>query len=181
MIEICNCGSKMNYEIFVNYILYTCESCQSIRYEEKICEHEWIKLKVKIANNTFQGRQGCKICYSVDPKIYKLKDFINEKESDLQKIHDYRRKIDDLFWNRLKFLQTKYHEKFEQRYENYIKSIQWKLKRDEILLRDKITCQICGNRATEVHHLTYKHLESEYLFELISLCAKCHENHYHLT
>jgi hypothetical protein len=122
MTKLCTCGSIMNFEIFSNYVLYSCENCFSIKYEKKPCEHEWTKLKVKISNGSYQGRQACKICYDVDPKIYKLKDFIDSKETILQSIYDYRIKLDDPFWNRLKYLQIKPHESFEARYTNYLKS-----------------------------------------------------------
>jgi 5-methylcytosine-specific restriction endonuclease McrA len=64
-------------------------------------------------------------------------------------------------------------------YEDYLKSEQWKKLRLQILERDSGTCQICGDKAETVHHLTYKHLKNEYLFELVSLCATCHKNEYH--
>jgi hypothetical protein len=34
---------------------------------------------------------------------------------------------------------------------------------------------VCRGRASQVHHLTYKHLRNEPLFELISVCVPCHD------
>lgn len=45
--------------------------------------------------------------------------------------------------------------------------------------RDNYTCQICNKQAEVVHHLTYAHFQNEYLFELVSLCQKCHHDVYH--
>lgn len=179
MTEICFCGNIMQFEIFTHYVLFHCTNCHSIKHRELDCEHNWEKLKVKISNGSFQARQACKNCYTVDPKIYKLKDFIDCKEVELQKIYDHRKKLDNAFYDRCKYLRTKYHESFEARYQNYISSEQWKLKRSQILLRDKHACQICGKMANEVHHLTYMNMEKEFDFELISLCNGCHINVYH--
>jgi hypothetical protein len=61
-------------------------------------------------------------------------------------------------------------------YEAYLLSEAWRNKRAEALRRDEGVCQGCRARpATQVHHLTYAHLGDELLFELISVCADCHE------
>ncbi len=60
-------------------------------------------------------------------------------------------------------------------YNEYMKSIDWLNRRDKVIERDDYRCQGCLDaRATQVHHLTYKHLGNEFLFELISLCKNCH-------
>jgi hypothetical protein len=61
-------------------------------------------------------------------------------------------------------------------YEAYLLSEAWRNKRAEALRRDHGVCQGCrAQPATQVHHLTYAHLGDELLFELISVCADCHE------
>jgi len=48
--------------------------------------------------------------------------------------------------------------------------------RYEILKRDSFTCQDCGNRARDVHHLDYDYLgTSEEAKFCISLCRECHQ------
>lgn len=64
-------------------------------------------------------------------------------------------------------------------HQDYINSEEWQVIRHEVLDRDNRTCQICGDVATDVHHLNYAHLGKEYLFELVSLCRHCHYNEYH--
>ena len=76
------------------------------------------------------------------------------------------------------FLTNREKEKQEwfKSYAVYLNSIEWKQKRLKVLERDRFTCQGClTNRANEVHHLTYKHVYNEFLFELISLCKPCHD------
>ena len=61
------------------------------------------------------------------------------------------------------------------KYQVYLRSPQWKEKRELVMSRDNSTCQHCKNvPATEVHHLTYENLFKEPLEDLISLCSSCH-------
>lgn len=60
-------------------------------------------------------------------------------------------------------------------YKNYLKSKKWKVRRKQVLERDNYTCQECGNKAWQVHHLTYKRIFNERLNDLISLCEDCHK------
>ena len=59
-------------------------------------------------------------------------------------------------------------------YERYIHSADWRKTAEERMEMDRYTCCVCGGRATDVHHLTYDHLGSEPMDNLVSLCRKCH-------
>ena len=60
-------------------------------------------------------------------------------------------------------------------YSEYLQSQAWASKRALVLRRAKGTCEGCGEKPpTEVHHLSYKHVCNEFLFELVALCAECH-------
>lgn len=64
-----------------------------------------------------------------------------------------------------------------QRYHDYLVSPQWAEKRAAVLHRDANLCQGCRIfPATQVHHLTYAHIFSELLFELVSICERCHRH-----
>jgi hypothetical protein len=61
-------------------------------------------------------------------------------------------------------------------YNAYLTTPAWKEKRAQALRRDKGVCQGCHARpATQVHHLSYKHAGDELLFELVSICDRCHD------
>lgn len=61
------------------------------------------------------------------------------------------------------------------KYNLYLKSAEWQSKRDRVLERDRHICQACLRRdAFHVHHLTYKHVFNEPLFDLVSVCETCH-------
>lgn len=61
----------------------------------------------------------------------------------------------------------------------YLKSPEWAFKRGQVLTRDDYRCQAklkgCERNAVQVHHLTYAHWRNEPLFDLASICVKCHD------
>jgi 5-methylcytosine-specific restriction endonuclease McrA len=62
----------------------------------------------------------------------------------------------------------------------YYASEAWARKRAEVLQRDHYQCQAridddCMGRASQAHHLTYRHFRCEPLFELMAVCRNCHE------
>ena len=61
-------------------------------------------------------------------------------------------------------------------YRDYLKSNAWKRKRYVVLKRDNHICQVCGDKATQVHHLKYaRHqIGKEPIDWLISICKPCH-------
>ncbi len=63
----------------------------------------------------------------------------------------------------------------KQDYETYLRSPEWQALRLKVLKRDLHICQGClAQPASEVHHTTYRHVRSEFAFELVSLCRDCH-------
>lgn len=65
----------------------------------------------------------------------------------------------------------------KEEYSEYLLSPEWREKRRLVLERDGYLCQGCRKaKATEVHHLTYRNIYKEFLFELTSLCEKCHDD-----
>lgn len=59
-------------------------------------------------------------------------------------------------------------------YKAYLRSSQWKEKRQLILDRDQC-CSTCGSiDGLQVHHRTYDTLFNEPLEDLITLCQRCH-------
>lgn len=71
------------------------------------------------------------------------------------------------------------YRKLSENYLNYIRSDEWKMKRQHILYIRHNTCEKCGNRVDyrfHVHHLTYKNLGHEKDEDLMLLCEHCHSN-----
>ena len=69
-------------------------------------------------------------------------------------------------------------QSWEQKYQEYIRSPEWKQKRREALERVDHKCQKCGHtkwsRRLNVHHLTYEHLMNEPPEDLKVVCTVCH-------
>lgn len=64
-------------------------------------------------------------------------------------------------------------------YDAYLASEEWAAKRALVLRRCGGVCEGCGERtATQVHHMSYAHVFAEFLFELLGLCAECHERYH---
>jgi hypothetical protein len=62
----------------------------------------------------------------------------------------------------------------KKNYKNYLLCPEWKKKRKFIIQRDKI-CQGCLDAPIhQVHHLTYRNVGNELMFELVGLCRECH-------
>jgi len=66
-----------------------------------------------------------------------------------------------------------------QRYDAYIKSPEWKRRRQHAIELAGYCCEACGATAwdtrLEVHHLTYERLGDEADKDLVAMCPKCHE------
>jgi hypothetical protein len=62
-------------------------------------------------------------------------------------------------------------------YERYIRSSQWKEKRDMRLAIDGHRCVRCGvsDERLEVHHKTYERFGAEEIADLETLCVRCHD------
>jgi 5-methylcytosine-specific restriction endonuclease McrA len=62
-----------------------------------------------------------------------------------------------------------------EHYEAHLASPEWQEIRERVLSRSRGICEGCRvNRATQVHHLTYQHMGSEFLWELVAICRDCH-------
>jgi protein-arginine kinase activator protein McsA len=125
-----------------------------------------------IANGQKRVRKQCLKCGASDSKVYKHSLFKNYLELPL-----FQPEL------RAKFIQDKADQRYLRRdigakhYYNdvYLKSPEWKAKRENTLKRDNYTCVCCEEKATQVHHINYNHVYQEKEKELISVCKSCHE------
>lgn len=65
---------------------------------------------------------------------------------------------------------------FWERYDRYLLSDEWQVRRRRILVRDHHMCQQpgCTREADHVHHLTYERVGEEWDTDLTSVCFPCH-------
>ena len=75
-------------------------------------------------------------------------------------------------------IQQDAEQKQEEReeYKRYLLSPQWQEKRVAVFRRASGICEACRKaRAVQIHHLTYKHIYNEPLFDLAAVCLECHK------
>lgn len=67
-------------------------------------------------------------------------------------------------------------ERWWRAYDAYLESDEWRRKRALVLKRSAGVCEGCGERpAVQVHHLHYKRVFREMLFDLVAVCRQCHD------
>ena len=65
---------------------------------------------------------------------------------------------------------------YKERYHDYLKSPEWKAKREQKLFEAGGKCQLCNEGGKlHVHHRTYERVFNELMSDLIVLCQSCHE------
>ncbi len=147
----------------------------------------FIFVKQLIADGRFQLRTMCTHCFKKSSNSIPHKECPNMDELPIFNYLDYydikhiRTSERDNLEIAIRDLRTKKLGIITDNnidldfYEKYLKSPEWKIKRKIVLIRDKNLCQSClCNEATDVHHITYRHLGNEPLFELVSVCRECH-------
>lgn len=135
-------------------------------------------VKQEKSNGDFMLKKQCKNCGNHAGKTFKFEEIGGK--NNLNKIPLYDLEKQELFYERQRIANNKkYQSELEEKrkdYYAYLKSEKWKAKRIKVLHRDKYICQAClTNTATDVHHLTYKHIYNEPMFDLVSICRPCHE------
>jgi 5-methylcytosine-specific restriction endonuclease McrA len=64
---------------------------------------------------------------------------------------------------------------FQRKYDIYLKSPEWRARRDKVFRRSEGICEGCLDaKATQVHHLNYDNIGNEFMFELVAICEPCH-------
>lgn len=61
-------------------------------------------------------------------------------------------------------------------YIEYLKSTDWHERRKELMEEANWVCSECGEKATQLHHLSYENLgEEELEIDVVPLCKDCHK------
>lgn len=110
---------------------------------------------------TSDENADCKVC--ITALANRARDVQRSKEYEARRIeHEQQRATETAEW------QAAYHA--------HLRSGKWANTRQKVLERASGICEGCGEtRATQVHHLTYKNVGHEFLWELVAICRACHE------
>lgn len=166
------------------YCLTCYETFNSVGYEPDCCQNpSLIKVRHKISNGSYNIRDQCKNCGKINTKSYSHKSYdINGlPESDISRNAIRLEIIDENYQTKRKWFSEHKEKNFSINkihpdYPAYLETEEWKTKRELVFKRDNYKCQSClKNRADQVHHLNYKNIFNEPLFELISICTECHK------
>ena len=75
--------------------------------------------------------------------------------------------------------KTRQNELRAMSYQEYLKTREWKVKRNRALIQAGNRCKLCrGTARLDVHHNHYTRRGNELLEDLVVLCRSCHE-HFH--
>lgn len=150
------------------------------RYGLTDCQHEddGLRRRTTANGNTIVGRQ-CTACGRWDGTGIK-----KSSVADLESLPWYDESINTRWYADRTAHMAKVRES-EKRIETetwfrehseYLRSAEWKERREKVLRRAKYICEACGDSpATQVHHITYAHWKREPLFDLRAVCRECHE------
>lgn len=143
---------------------------------EIICNnHNMEFAKMQTESGVLILKKQCFECGEVSSNQFK-KSSVNNFDL-LPFINDDIRSIRNEFNSEVrKELNAIQNESAWKEYSDYLNSDKWKRKREAVLKRDNNLCQAClSSQATEVHHLHYENIYDEPLFDLVSLCKRCHD------
>jgi len=153
-----------------------CEKCNSTNLE-------FVKYKFK--NGTINIRQQCFDCgrlhlHNFKRKNFKLENlsFVNKKlKNEFSNKMQNLGKIKSIFFN---YSSLHKDRKWKYYFNVYLKSDEWKHKRELLMNYYKWECQECNNKATDIHHKTYDNIFCEKFEDLIPLCRKCHNKKHNI-
>ena len=172
-----NCGTERK--------IHKVDKFTKIHYCPNYCRGS-IKLDVCNHESKHMARVGKSIRYQCSDGGEYVGQFVSTKGYDIDNLPDGR-VMNDAYKSRnerttpkVRNIFKRYNDKSEtdwwDKYDAYLSSEKWKSKRDKVLKRDNYLCQAClENKATEVHHKTYRYVGDEPLFDLVSVCNPCHE------
>jgi hypothetical protein len=172
---------------FLNYVYWNCR-----------------EIKVTDIENSFQIRRGTlfsagliepliieNVC-STCGKLLEFKFYSRTQLGDDRKGGDtkdtecsdccYNRnqEANRLIENRIESHNQRLIELRQMPYEDYLKSPEWQVKRQQSLRRAGFRCYLCNiaNTTLDVYHRTYERRGDEYNSDLIVLCRDCHSKHH---
>lgn len=180
-----NCNERMVSKTLDKvYRYYDCETCGYIK--EINCNHpDSIPAKFQISDGRTQVKLLCRTCN----KLYGF--FLPQDKYDIGKVYaldkvkydEYHKllseKVTELY-AQSQVVQGRYNKRkrneMTEEYHQYLNTAEWHYKKEQVMKRDNNLCQAClEHKATAVHHLTYKHVYNEPLFDLVAVCEHCHK------
>ena len=181
--DTCNYNHTV-IEISGIYQMEYCSECGMYDISDLPCEHNFIYVRSILSDKRIQLRNFCTKC-SISPSKAVKQDGVDMDKIPIRthvEISDHndkiRRESMDGFSILISKLKQKQHEANKDWYAEYLNSPEWFARSEATKKRYNYTCQMCGKKATDAHHLSYDYVKREYEFDLVALCHQCHEDYH---
>jgi 5-methylcytosine-specific restriction endonuclease McrA len=137
------------------------------------CGHDRTELRRKfLTNGSMQLRWQCLSCGQGVGSAHSQKNLTRPLESYAL----WDKQAEDALWSAYARERDAEASNWWGDYNLYLRSERWARKREKVLRRAGGTCEACGERpAQEVHHLTYRNVGAEPLWDLRAVCRPCHD------
>lgn len=176
----CNSRNVKHLSVFDFHNIFECINCKSLfrtEFEDCCRNPDTIFVIEHYSNNAKRLFKQCLNCggaFRKDKFSFKTNGNLIEREFSEIKFEDWRKKKNDenvIISEQFEIIRK---SKF-YKYQEYLKSAEWKIIRDKVIERDNGICLYCKiNPAQEVHHKHYKTIYKENLDDLESVCSDCH-------
>lgn len=150
-------------------------------HSEKSCKHENQHLvRHVIRGGSKQVKMQCLTCGATLGQAVSQKsapENIPDADYSLQQKYKNQRALDynAIFRKHFQIQKSKI-SKWDSEYQDYLKSSEWREKRELVIRRAGNICEGCGKAPIEeIHHLTYTRVKREMLFDLVGVCKSCHD------
>lgn len=144
------------------------------------CQHERTEVRKRMQVNGVTAGHQCLKCGKKVKHVY-IRD-VNLNMLPLWNTvleEAYRKQVNEFYRKRQEAYergQAQQQIEWRRFYEQHLLSDKWKQLRRKVFARCNGVCEGCGERqAVQVHHLNYKRLGNEMLFDLAAVCMTCHE------
>lgn len=145
------------------------------------CDHSGVDLILTqrtISNGVVRRALQCPVCGAMTSHI-KLSP--RQKKTPFSEIplFDDNLRLEWNFWKKttcdaIATVRSRRYVAWTDWYSNYLDSYEWGKKRQQKLDQADGVCERCGDKATEVHHLSYRNAGNEPLEDLMAICYWCH-------
>lgn len=149
------------------------------------CDHEPVLVRFYQSNKTLVYLHQCSKCWSRLSNFLPHRSLTDEEKASAQPRREFT-------WETMTALKMTMLARINEcgtpavaptesdrwwaDYNSYLQTPEWRTKRAKVLRRAGGMCEGCGEApATIVHHLTYKRVGREMLFDLVAVCPACHD------
>lgn len=141
--------------------------------KSEICHHcgcrEAEPRRRTLSNGAVVVKRQCVACFGP------VGDFLTKSAFDLNRLSSWQDPPFKVQGADHAIVNNDTPNKFWENYAEYLSSDEWARKRSLVLSRSNGMCEGCGTEAAfHVHHLSYRNVGNEFLWELRAVCFACH-------